>query len=215
MLAAAGSSHDESAVLLLFLLRCLFRRRFLRMRMGHVLLSCLPRPRRAVHFVAALVFASLVRLLLLLLFFHQFRRLERLSIKSNLGDADRGVILPVSTQLLVLLFALVVEDQNFLAASLLDDLASYERPRPRRQHASRLGRNRQHIAELDLAVLVFLRFHPDHVARGNTILLSTCADHRVHKLSFVLVWGRGFAPSKPSAARQIPIVCLLFSRNGL
>src|SRR5216683_5973745 len=170
--------------------------------MGHVLLSGLPRTRRAFHFGAALV------RLLHLLFFHQLRRFERLPIKCNLGDADCSIVLPVSTELLVLLLALVVEDQYLLAASLLDDLAGYERSRPRRQHAARLGRNRQHVAELDPAILVFLRFHPDHVARGNTILLSTCADHRVHKLSFVLVWERGFAPSKPSAARQIPILCL-------
>src|SRR6267143_3564709 len=196
MPAAAGSSQDESAILFLFFLRrCLFRRRFLRVRMGNVLLSRLPRPRRAFHFVAALVLAALVRLLHLLLFFHQLRRFERLPIKCNLGDADCSIVLPVSTELLVLLLALVVEDQYLLAASLLDDLAGYERSRPRGQHAARLGRNRQHVTELDLSVLVFLRFHPDHVARGNTILLSTCADHRVHKLSFVLLWGRGFAPS--------------------
>src|SRR5260370_21423491 len=213
LLAAAGCSHG--ILLFSLFLRCLFRRRFLRVRMGHVLLSGLPRSRRAVHFVAALVFAALVRLSHLLLFFHQLGRFERLPVKSNLGDADRGVILPVSTQLLVLLLTFVMKDQNFLAPSLLDNLAGYKRARSRSRHAARLGRNRQHVAELDLSVRVFLRFHPDHVARCDTILLSTCADHRVHKLSFVLVWGRGFAPSKPSAARQIPILCLLFSRNGL
>src|ERR1019366_9016179 len=51
-----------------------------------------------------------------------------------------------------LLLALVVEDQDLVAASLLDDFASYERSRPRRQNAARLGGNRQHIAELDLSV---------------------------------------------------------------
>src|ERR1700687_3174823 len=185
------------------------------MRVRHVLLRTLSRPFRRLHFCAALVFAALVRRLHLLLFFHQLRRLERLPIKSNLGDADRRIILPVTTQLLVLLLALVVENQNLLAASLLDDLASYERPRPRRTSRARLGQTRQHVTELDLPVLVFLCFYPDHVARGDTILLSSCADPRVHKLSFVLVWGRGFDLSKPSAARQIPILCLLFSRNGL
>src|SRR5260221_14067616 len=90
----------------------------------------------------------------------------------------------MSTQLLVLLLALVMEDQDLLTASLLDDLAGYQRPRARRQHAACLGRNRQQVTELDPAVLIFLRFHPDHVARGDTILLSTSADHRVHKLSF-------------------------------
>src|SRR5258708_39706426 len=143
----------------------------------------------------------------------------------------------MSTQLLVLLLALVMEDQDLLTASLLDDLAGYQCPRARRQHAACLGRNRQHVTELHPAILVFLRFHPDHVARGNTILLSTCADHRVHKLSLGCAVqaplglglciriedGRSAHPcrdsrpwlSKPSAARQVPIVCLLFSRNGL
>src|ERR1700681_4208836 len=94
MPAAAGSSLDESGLLpLFFLRRCLLRCRFLRVRMGHVLLSRLPRPSRAFHFMPALVFAALVRLLHLLLFFHQLGGLERLSVKSNLGDADRGVIL--------------------------------------------------------------------------------------------------------------------------
>src|SRR3981081_673339 len=56
MPAAAGSSHDESAILFLFLLRrCLFRCRFLRVRLRHVLLSRLPRTRRAFHFLAPLV----------------------------------------------------------------------------------------------------------------------------------------------------------------
>src|SRR6266478_7841532 len=64
MPAAAGSSHDESAVLLLFLLRrCLFRCGFLLVRMSHLLLSRLPRPRRTFHFCAAFVFAALLRLL--------------------------------------------------------------------------------------------------------------------------------------------------------
>src|SRR5437660_2521415 len=167
MPAAAGISHSESAVLLLlFLRRCLFRCRFLRMRVRHMLLRSFPRPFRRFHFCAAFVFATLVRLLHLYLFLWKFRRLERLSIKSNLGDADRGVVLPVSAQLLILLLALVVEDQDLLAASLLDDLASYKSPGSRRQHAARLGRNRQHVAELDLSALIFLRFHPDHVARA-------------------------------------------------
>src|SRR5450755_804897 len=97
---------------------------------------------------------ALSRRLHFLFFFNKFRGLERLPIESNLGNADGGEILPVSTQLLVLLLFLVVEDQDFLAASLFNHLAAYERARTRRQNAAHLGGNRQHVAELDLAVLV-------------------------------------------------------------
>src|SRR5258708_13570562 len=169
MPAAAGISHDESAVLLLlFFRRCLFRCRFLRMRVRRGLLRSFPRPFRRFHF-----FAALARHLHLLLFLHKFRRLERLAIKSNLGDADRGIVLPMSTQLLVLLLALVMEDQDLLTASLLDDLAGYQRPRARRQHAACLGRNRQQVTELDPAVLIFLPFHPAPFPPAHTTLLST------------------------------------------
>src|SRR5277367_3098614 len=99
-----------------------------------------------------------------------------------------------------------MENENLLAASLLDDLSSYARSRPRRQNAARLGRNRQHVGELNLAVVVFLRFHPDHVARGDTILLSTCADHRVHSLS-LSISRRDSRPRlpKPSTARPMSL----------
>src|ERR1035437_3335300 len=172
------SSKGKDLLPLLLLRRCLLRRRFLPVRVGYVLRRLFPRPLRSHHF-----FAGIVRRLHLLLFLRKLGRFVRLPIKGNLGDADRGIVLPVSPQLFVLLLALVVEDQDLVAASLLDDFASYERSRPRRQNATRLGGNRQHIAELDLAVLVFLCFHPDYIARGYPILLSTCADHRVHKLS--------------------------------
>src|SRR6202158_5641117 len=126
-------------LLLLRLRRCFLRRRLLRDRF----LRSFPRPRRSLH-----LFAALVRLLHLLLFFRKLGRFKRLPIKSDLGDADRGIVLPVSAQLLVLLLAFVVEDQDLLAASLLYNLAGYERARPRRQNAARLGRNREYVAEL-------------------------------------------------------------------
>src|SRR6266478_1129337 len=193
---AAGSSHDESALLLLLFRRSLLSRRFL---VRHMLLRGLPRPRRAFHLVAALVFAALVRLFHLLLFFHQRRRLERLPIKRNLCNPDRRIVLPESAQLLVLLLALVMEDQDLLTASLLDHLAGYARARTRRHNAARLGRNRQHVAELHKSIRVGLFFHPDHIARGDTVLFSTCADHRVHKLS--LCSCRDGALPRPSRAQ--------------
>src|SRR5580658_4771537 len=106
--------------LLLFLLSCLLRRRFLSVRMRRRRGRLFPRPLRTLHFGVSCGFAALVRRLHLLLFLGKLRRLKRLPVKSNLGDADRGIVLPVSTQLLVLLLALVVEDQNLVAASLLD-----------------------------------------------------------------------------------------------
>ena len=69
------------------------------------------------------VFRTFMRRLYFLLSLHQLRRFERLPIVSNLGDADSGVVLPVPTQLLVLFLALVMEDKNFVSASLLDNLA--------------------------------------------------------------------------------------------
>src|SRR4029077_6594551 len=123
MPAVAGSSYVKSALLLSLLRRCLLRRGFLCLGMCDVLCRRLPWPRRAFHVCATLMFAALVRLLHLLFFLHQLGRLERLPIKSNLSNTDRGIILSVSTQLLVLLLAFVVEDQDLLAASLLYHLA--------------------------------------------------------------------------------------------
>ena len=53
----------------------------------------------------------------------RFRGLEALPVEGDLGDAHGGVRLPVSAQLLVLLFALVVEDQHLVAAALFQHLA--------------------------------------------------------------------------------------------
>ncbi len=51
----------------------------------------------------------------------QLGSLEALPAKSDLGDAHRGVCLPMSAQLLVLFLALVVENQNLRAAAFFDD----------------------------------------------------------------------------------------------
>src|ERR1700681_1579489 len=125
-----------------------------------------------------------MRRLYFLLSLHQLRRFERLPIVSNLGDADSGVVLPVPTQLLVLFLALVMEDKNFVSASLLDNLAGHECLRSRGRNVTRLSRNCEHVAKGHASVLVSLLFHPDHIAWGDAILLSTCADHRVHRLSY-------------------------------
>jgi len=76
---------------------------------------------------------------------------------------------------------------------------------------------------LNLAVPIFRRFHPDHIPRGDTILLTTCADHRVHRLSLFrqcarvpIISRRDGALPCPSRAQPGEInLCLLFSRCGL
>src|ERR1700685_4511544 len=90
----------------LFLL--LFRR-LLGMRVGRVFHGLFAGTFRSLHFPAAMLVALVFRNLMslhLLLFPGKLRRLERLSVKCNFGDADRRIILPVAAQLLVLLFAL-------------------------------------------------------------------------------------------------------------
>jgi hypothetical protein len=163
------------------------------------------------------------RLLHLLLFLRKLGRLERLPIKSNLRDADRRIVLPVSAQLLVLLLALVVEDQDLSRrVPARPPRRSPALPIPRAQRCPPRpkppARRRTRPS-----VLVFLRFHPDHVARSDTILLSTCADHRVHRLSLcsssklvsrptidpVGVGTAALGCQNRAAARHIPKVCLL------
>src|SRR5207245_7475851 len=55
-----------------------------------------------------------------LLRFRLVRGLEMLPVEGDLGDAHRGEGLAMSSELLVLLLALVVEDQHFIGASFFD-----------------------------------------------------------------------------------------------
>src|SRR5260370_6321544 len=92
-------------------------------------------------------------------------------------------------------------------------LPLWPRPDTPRKTVARLGRNRQHVAELHKSIRVGLFFHPDHIARRDTILLSTCADHHVHKLSLCSCGDGCPVQAEPSSADTI--LCLLVSRNGL
>src|SRR6516165_5139915 len=65
------------------------------------------------------------RLLRLCFLLGQLGSLERLSAECDLGDAHCGEGLPMSAHLLVLLLALVMEDQDFRRAALLDHLADH------------------------------------------------------------------------------------------
>src|ERR1700723_1831347 len=75
------------------------------------------------HFSFVLVLVRRHSLLQLGLLLRQLRSLKALPVKSNLGDADGSVGLPVSAQLLVLLLTFVVENQNLRAASFFYELA--------------------------------------------------------------------------------------------
>src|SRR5579863_9765864 len=110
----------------------------------------------------------------------QFRRAELLPIERNLGDPYRREILPVSTELLVLLLALVMENQNLCAPALFDNLAGHARTRCWHGYLALAAGNRQHVAEFNLAVCVSLRFQPNHVSGRHPVLFATGADDRVH-----------------------------------
>src|ERR1700690_3900589 len=69
---------------------------------------------------------SLLHLGLLL---RQLRSLEALPVKRNLSNSHRSVRLPVPAQLLILLLALVVKNQNLRAAAFFHQLADHPRSR--------------------------------------------------------------------------------------
>src|SRR5271166_3208125 len=86
----------------------------------------------------------------------------------------------MSIQLLVLLLPLVMEDQYFVAATLLDHLPGNKRLRRLAKLA--LGAaERQHVVELHIFT-TRLRHLLDlnHVSGCDAILLPPGADHRVH-----------------------------------
>src|SRR5713101_6277982 len=96
----------------------------------------------------------------------------------------------MSGDLLVLLLALVVEDQNFLAAALVEDFAGHHRSRLWTRNLPLAGRHCQHVRELDLAVCPpSLGFQANHVSGRHSVLLSTSADDRVHTPASVVSFG--------------------------
>src|ERR1700730_11215410 len=99
----------------------LFRRRLLGGLLGRSLLLGRTLFRRGVRFWS--FFFGWVYLLDLRFFLGQFGSLEALSAESDFRDADRGVRLPMSSQLLVLLLAFVVEHEDLCAAAFFDYVA--------------------------------------------------------------------------------------------
>src|SRR5579864_1484711 len=118
-------------------------------------------------------------------FLRKLRRSELLAIESDLSDSHRAERLPMSSQLLVLLLPLVVEDDNFLAAAFAENFAGHQGTRSRTRNLPFAGRDCQHVAKFNLAVLRALRLKAQHIAGRHSILFSTCADHRVHSYASV------------------------------
>src|ERR1019366_1675923 len=106
--------------------------------------------------------------------------LQVLAVHVNAGDLHGGKWLAVSVQLLVLLLALEVEDQNLIGAALLDHLTADEGLRRLDQFA--LGAaDGQHFIELNVfAAGLRQLLDLNHVPGCDAILLSPGADHRVH-----------------------------------
>src|SRR5215469_16388563 len=75
------------------------------------------------------LFDGCAYLLWLRFLLQKLRSFEALSAKGNLGDAHSRKRLPMPAQLLVLLLALVVEDQNLRAASFFHHFAQHARVR--------------------------------------------------------------------------------------
>src|SRR5579871_5579032 len=83
-------------------------------------------------------------------------------------------------QLLVLLLALVVEDQHLVATALLDDLCGDESLRRFRELAL-FAADRQHFVKLDVVAAGLRQLLDfDHVPGCDAILFSPGADDRVH-----------------------------------
>ena len=129
-------------------------------------------------FTSAVSAGCLLHLRLLL---RKLGRLELLPVESDLGDADGGVVLAMSAQLLVLLLALVMENEDFRAAALL---RRFRRSRARRIADGDLP-SAPETASTSLnstwpSVPVAWLLHSNHIAGRHPVLLTTGADDRVH-----------------------------------
>src|SRR5207248_8076385 len=117
--------------------------------------------------------------------------LEMLAVEGDLGDAHRGERLAMSSELLILLLALVVEDQHFIGAAFFDHAAGYASFAAGAGDLAIASAHGQHVIESDGAaggrrLLGFL--HTNNVARRNPILFPASADDRVHKcLQLIIV----------------------------
>src|SRR5207248_7304220 len=111
----------------------------------------------------------------------QVRRGEALPVEADLADAYRRERLAMPAQLLVLLLALVMEDQDLVAPALFHDGADHTRPGFRTANLAFAAADRQHVAKLNHAFFSRRALDANYVSKRNTILLSAGADHRVHR----------------------------------
>src|SRR5215469_9297787 len=131
------------------------------------------------YWLATMLLDSCLSLLGLGRFLRELGSLEALPTECDFGDAYRGESLPMTLQLLVLLFALVVKDQHFCAAAFFYDLADYARVRALADLALFAG-HRQH-RKLHLAIAASPELlYSNHIAGRHPVLLPTGADNRVH-----------------------------------
>jgi hypothetical protein len=87
----------------------------------------------------------------------------------------------MSAQLLVLLLALVVEDEDLIGSAFSHNLAAHSCFRLWFADLSVATRERENFIETNFAVgAVADLLHPDHVSGCDSILFTTGADHRVH-----------------------------------
>src|SRR5580704_4786491 len=144
--------------------------------------------------------------------FLQLGCLELLPIKSDLDNPHRGKVLPMPAQLLILLLAFVMEDQDLFLAALLHDFTGHLRARLGHANLARLGRDRQHVAEFDLAVGAgALAFDPNYIARRHPVLLATGADDRVHTYASV----KNVPSHQVQGMESAGFPCLLLSASAL
>src|SRR4051812_44806504 len=108
---------------------------------------------------------------------------ELLPVERDLGDAHGGKGLAVSRELLVLLFALEVEDEDLVRAALFDRAADHARTRLRTADLALLPADGEHVGELDLPVRGGGFLDLDHVPGCDAILLSPGANDRVHTIA--------------------------------
>ena len=90
----------------------------------------------------------------------------------------------MSLQLLVLLLALVVENEDLVCAAVAEYLADHVSGAAGARNVSFFGRYCQNFTELNLVVLDWSQFlDPNYIAGCDAILLSPGADDRVHNSS--------------------------------
>src|SRR6185437_10338670 len=122
----------------------------------------------------------LSRLCLLGLAGREIRSFVTLAIKGNLGDPDSGKRLAMSVNLLVLLFALEVEDQDLIGLAAFHHLPTDDCTGSRTNGAF-LARDGQNVIEFNHIAISggqLLNFH--YVAGCDAVLLSSGANYRVH-----------------------------------